>query len=313
VNGDVTIGANLVEINGLVNGDLLVGANIVTINGNVTGDVRAGCSILNINGVVGGEVLAGAGQAVINEGSSVGEINIGTGSLTIDGAVKGNVTVSADNITITDKASIDGSLNYYSEKDAVIQNLGVITGSVNKKEAPSSSDWMPAMNWGWSIGYFSILFFVIGILSELVVGLVLIKISEKSVKELKARMSKNAFDHGVKGFAFLVLVPIAAVIAMITIIAIPLSLIALALYAIMLYLGSIIAAFWVGMKVFELLKIKAQPLVTELIVGIIILKLVGWIPFIGWLISFIIWLIALGALMKLSRESFDKCKKQKIC
>ena len=51
----------------------------------------------------------------------------------------------------------------------------------------------------------------------------------------------------------------------------------------------------------------------ELIIGVVILKLIAWIPFVGWLINFIIWLIALGALIKLSKESFDECKKKKIC
>jgi len=316
INGDLITAGNIVEVNGNIDGDLWVGANTISINGNITGDVRCGASMLTINGDVGGEVLAGAGLVNINEGSTVGEINTGTASLLIAGTVIGNVTASAENVTVKDTASIGGNLNYTSNSEALIEDSDVIVGTIQQNQPSNSMNHMKSDFYGdflWTFTYFGIFMLVMGLIAKLLVGYVLLKISEKSVKNMVKRMNNNSFDQILKGFAFLVLLPIAAVIGLITVIGAPLSIMGLAVYGLALYIAKIIAAFWLGKKLMDWLKAKDKPVMLELLVGILALEAINWIPFVGWFISLLVWLLAIGALCKQSRESFEQCKKKKIC
>ena len=285
VNGDVIVGGNIVEITGQVDGDVWVGANTVTINGDVSGDVRCGASIVTVGGNIGGELLAGAGIVSISEGASVGEVNVGTASLSIAGTVIGNVTAAAENVSISDTASIGGILNYTSSADAEIADPSVISGTVQRNEPKTSSMTMPWEDYLWSLSYIGIFFFVMALLGKLLVGWILLKISEKWIKNTRMSMNKDVFSQMVRGFGFLILVPIAAIIGFITVIAAPISLMGLAIYGVLLYIAKIIGAFWLGMKVLEWLKIKKKPIMLELLIGILALEGIALIPFVGWLIG----------------------------
>jgi len=311
INENAYLMGNLVTVDGTINGDLMAGARTLTINGNITGDVRGVAVTVIINGNVDGELAIGAGQIQLSEGASVGEINAMAESLLIGGAVLGNVSATITSLTVTDTSSIGGYLNYTSSNDAIISNQDVIVGLVQKNEATDWSGWSaPGIDWLWGFNIFTV---VICVLTELLMGYVLIKVSEKNVKGLQKRMDKNVFNQIVKGFAVLILVPVAAIIGMITIIAAPLSLIGLALYAIMLYIASVITAFYIGMKTLRWLKAKKQSLMIELLVGILVIELIKLIPFAGWFISLVIWLLSIGAITNHVKASFEECKKKKIC
>lgn len=309
VDGDVITLGNVIIINGLVSGDLLAAANSVTVNGNVTGDVRTAGSIVMINGEVGGEVLAGVGQLIISEDSSVAEVNAGAGSIIISGAVIGNVTAVADNVTVTDKGIIGGVLNYTSSNKAEIADENSI--SLIQQNEPKNG-----RSWSWTnmlpISYLGIALIVFSVLSKLLTGFILTRISKNNIKELKERMNKEFLNQSIIGFAVMILVPIAAIIGLVTIIALPLILVALGLYLITLYLASVTAAFFVGSKALELLKVDKQSLTIELFIGVLIIELINWVPFIGWVFNFIILLFSLGALTNLLKNKYADAKKKKI-
>ncbi|MBD3312245.1 hypothetical protein GF352_02195 [archaeon] len=314
VNGDAVTAGNIIVVNGVVNGDLMAAGNSITVNGNVSGDVRATGAMVLVNGEVGGEVLSGTAQLMLSEESTVGEVNAGAASITISGEVLGNVTISADNITITDTAVIGGLLNYTSSNKAVIADENSITGLVQRNEPENRGSWeWTGMSRWLPAAYFSIFFIIISIASKLLFGFVLTRVSKKNIEELKKRMSKEFLNQSITGFAVMILVPIAAIIGLITVIAIPLSLVVLGLYVITLYIASVTAAFFIGSKTLDLLKVEKQSLLIELLIGVIVIELINWVPVIGWLFNFVIWLLSLGALTNLMRKRFNECRKKKIC
>ncbi len=307
VNGDLLIGANMVEVSGDVNGDVMAGANSIIINGNVDGDVRCGGNSVIINGNVTGEVLAGAAQVVIN--SVIGELTVGAGKVLINGEVLGNATVNAENITLAAGASIGGFLNYTSNNEALLAESQV--GDFIQHNEPGEIEMSP---WGlmntWAA---RLIWSLVGLAGTLITGFVLTRLSDRKVVEFQKSFGKDSFAKGAKGFAVLVLVPIAVVIGLVTVVAAPISLVVIGLYAIGLYLAWVLSAFYIGLKTLDLFRVRKQSLIIELLVGALTLKLISWVPFAGGFINFLIMLVGFGALLGLCRSSFEECKKKKIC
>jgi cytoskeletal protein CcmA (bactofilin family) len=312
INGDLFVGGNTININGVVLGDVMAGANSVIINGNVTGDVRAAGSIVTIKGIVGGEVLTGAGMLELNSGSSVGEVNAGASNVILAGIVNGNVSINAENITVEKTSAINGFLNYTSSNDAIITNSSVITGFV-QKNLPSESNrfstekqmTIPIMG----IGFFG---WLLSLASTLLSGYVLVRISKRLIENVKKSMSEDVVNKLLKGLGFIVLIPILCIIGLISMIASPLSMISIALYAIVLYVAGVLSAFFVGSKVLEFLKTSKQSLMIELLTGVIILELLDYVPVLGGIIKFLILLVSVSALINTLSERISEVKKKKI-
>ena len=141
----------------------------------------------------------------------------------------------------------------------------------------------------------------------------MIKISEHKVEEFLKEAGKDWLSQSMNGFAILILVPVAVIIGLITIIAAPISVVALVIYGTIVYLSSVLAAFYLGRKTICALKMKKQSLMIELLTGSIVIQIIGWVPVIGWLLKLIILLMSLGVATKMIKESYHYCKKKRLC
>ncbi|NLB17181.1 MAG: hypothetical protein GX825_00210 [Syntrophomonadaceae bacterium] len=92
------------------------------------------------------------------------------------------------------------------------------------------------------------------------------------------------------------LLPIAAIILLFTVVGIPLSILALIAYGITLYLGKIMVGAWIGHLAAE--KSGNQELLNRpnamALVGILIVMLLGIVPFLGFWIKWVIGATGLG-------------------
>jgi threonine/homoserine efflux transporter RhtA len=100
------------------------------------------------------------------------------------------------------------------------------------------------------------------------------------------------------GLGSLILIPCAIVIAAITIIGIPLALVASALYVVLVYLSRVPIALWLGERVAggSSRTGRSGALVNFLIGGLILL-VVGFVPFVGGLVTAIAVILGLGTLL----------------
>jgi hypothetical protein len=103
------------------------------------------------------------------------------------------------------------------------------------------------------------------------------------------------------GFVVLVCLPILGVLLLVTIVGIPLALILFMLYLMLLFLGWVTAALFVGRKGLELVR-SSQPVTTAwrigaLLAAVIALWLVGQVPWIGGWITFAALVLGIGALV----------------
>ena len=97
------------------------------------------------------------------------------------------------------------------------------------------------------------------------------------------------------GLLWIVLVIPIAFLLLVSIIGIPLVILQFVVYGVALALGYIAASQVLGKKMLASLRRYNQPMVTEIIWGIIVLTLIGLVPVIGCLINAVVGIMAIGA------------------
>lgn len=338
VSGNLYVAAGNVTVDGNVDGDLLAAGGNVLVNGRVRDDFEAAGGTINVIGEVGqdlrvaggnivvnnivngdvvvaggtveltsnasvkGSVLVAGGQVVINAPVE-GNITVRGGDVTINSEVKGKVSVIASQkVTFGSRASIAGDVSYTSPNEAQIDSGAIISG--NLAYTP-----MPVRNNGvGKAGMAAALTFLwLGKMIALVVGaLVIFYFFRKETNQIAESALQNFPKQLLRGFIFLFLVPIAVVILMITLIGLPLAFIVLFAYLSLLILAGVYSGVVFGGVLYKLIERKLKATITweNIVVGIVALSLIAVIPFIGWLIALIFFLVALGSVVDLVFERF---------
>ena len=143
--------------------------------------------------------------------------------------------------------------------------------------------------------------FLIKVLMAIAAGLILIYLL-KGVSEKVIRGGLTRFWKSLGfGFSALILTPIAALIILITVIGAWLSGLIMVAYILMLLLAGTLANVAFGSWLIKIVKKKeGYPINWQaVVIGVISLKIITLIPFVGWLVGLVFCLIALGALYRM--------------
>ena len=111
------------------------------------------------------------------------------------------------------------------------------------------------------------------------------------------------FKTALLGCAVLVVVPVIAIIALLTYVLIPMSLIVLAIYIICIYLSQLVASYVLG-NVISTKVLKNESHYIAILIGVLILKLVKYIPGINTIVIAFAFLYGMGLIYRFiaSRE-----------
>ncbi len=314
VNGDLWAAGNVIIVNGTVKGSVMAAGRTININGDVghavravgetviinsdvSGDVMVGCGQANIASTarVGGDLLLGATNARI-DGLIEGIIKGGGEGVTIGGEVRGNVDLKVESLTILPTANIQGDLTYTSEEEADIQSGAQIGGTITHN--------LPEVKEERARGFPFVLFSgiggkVTGFLMAFIAGLVIILLFPRRLKSMAESIRTRPGSSAGWGALVLFVTPIAAVIVCITIIGIPVGLIALALWGIAIYLAQIPVGLFIGRWIIgHYKKVEGKAImIGALALGLVILKLLGLIPHLGFFIGIAVALFGMGAVV----------------
>ncbi len=323
VNGDLWAAGNTITVNGIVNGSVMAAGRIVNINGDITHAVRAVGQTININGDVGGDVIAGCGNANIASTARIGgdllfgadiagidgpiEGNIkGSGrEVTISNGVNGNVELEVESLTILSTANIGGHLSYTSEEEADIQSgaqiAGATTHTLPEVEPEVKKDWTKVFPF---VLFFGVLAKVISFLMALVAGVVIIFLAPKKLTSIAEAIGSRPGPSFGWGALIVFVTPIAAVLVCLTIIGIPVGLIALVLYGIALYLAQIPVGLFIGRWIIGRFRVVEGKgiMVGALAIGLAILKLLSLIPYFGVVVGVAVVIFGLGAILAAERK-----------
>jgi len=320
VAGDIMVAGGEVDISGTTGGDILVAGGNINISGQAGEDLRVVGGNISVVGpviknatIVGGTIRLEDGSNVSGNtylvggnitarGTVAGDMTIAGGRVVLSGIIGGNLKIYADEIELRQGARVEGDFTYYSGKDASIAEGVVIVGEVTKNVRPGTNK---DFNGKGLFGSALVAFVVWKILASLVVALVAWKLFALRIKESLAKFTIDFWSKLGWGFVTLVATPVAAIIVMFTLIGIPLAVVALLLYAVAVYLGSILGTLMFGRWLTTLVKFSEPemnfPWISFLL-GIVVLAVITLVPFFGFLVQMVVSVWGFGSLLMLFKK-----------
>jgi len=273
-----------VRISEPTQGDVLALGGTVDIDAPVAGDVRAagGTVRLGPDAAVSGDVAL-AGGTVTVDGSIQGNVRAAGGDVRINGPVAGNLSIAAGTLALGPAARIDGKLTFHGgqlNRDPAAQ----VTGGVQHEESTHTPRHERTAverfvhGWIWTAGF---------MLIAAIMAAALPGPSQRLARELRERPWITSFI----GFLALMSVPVAAVLMMVTIIGIPLGILALFAYAALLLVGYVWLTVVVGGMLLDRIRPEAAArtawrvgaaVLTMLVLGILVR-----VPFVGDTLRFL--------------------------
>ena len=270
------ISANSATIAGSIGEDLLLLGNSIGIHGGATigRDLIVTVASLTLDGTVQRR-FAGNAQTV-----------------TLNGRVGSNVDVGVEELTITEDASIGGDLTYRSDEMAEIAGGADIGGNVNHEMVGEAE-----IETGFSIGSF--VPSIIGLIMTAVYGTALLLIFPRLTVAASNQLLENTIMSIGMGIVFLIVVPIVSVLVMITVIGIPLGLIALLLYGIALFSAQVFVGMTLGRLILSFVADGKRRMIQflGLLLGLLILFGVSFIPYVGPWAPLVVVILGLGGLI----------------
>lgn len=311
INGDLIAAGRTIMVKGTVNGNIIAAGKTVDINGEVTHAVRVIGEILNIRGIIGRDLLVAGDKVSIASTAEIGsDLLLGAGTAHIDGLIKGDINSGVEHLTIASTASIQGKLTYISENEANIQSGAQIRGTIThklpdiKERLAVGTHWLPVgerLVAGIRIGLWGK---IIGFLMTLVLGIVIVLLAPRRVKAVTESIRTRPWASLGWGAIILIFTPIAALIACITIIGLPLGLITLILYTIAICLTQLFIGLFIGQLIIGSSRgVESRAaLVGALVLGLAILSILRLIPYLGAVIWVATILFGLGAILVSGRK-----------
>jgi cytoskeletal protein CcmA (bactofilin family) len=316
----------------------------ITVIGPVGGSFRGLAQTIDVNAPVGRNILAFAQYITIGPSAEIshnanllaaevvfeGKINnklvIKAGKVSIAGKVNGDLDIEAEEIEIQPNTIVEGDFYYKTPEEIKLKSGAIIKGEKHWTEQEKKIEKKKYKAFG-AITFmlkmflilnfiYSLIVFIIALipgntamiplmlLALIVSGAVVISLNKQRAIKAMTVMGKRFFVALGLGFILLLLFPLAAGLAILTIIGIPLGLIIVFAFGISCFVGSIYTAQFVGTNVGRLINIRREPpSFICLVLGIIVLAAISLIPVIGWIVVLLTLMLGLGALV-LSLERF---------
>jgi cytoskeletal protein CcmA (bactofilin family) len=314
IEGDAFLAGGRVAVRGPVKGDVVLAGGDINVADTVGQNMYAGGASLVLSSQVAGNARVASGQVIISQrGGIVGKATIAAAnfrlagrvgrylvvyaeSVRIDGEVGGDLHIAARSIEIGPDAKIRGKLLYRSPQQAKIDPAALIAGGVTREELAwprQEVDSMARIATWISIGLLA--------LSLLVVGAIMILAFPDFSAAAALTVRSDAWKSLGLGFALLLCVPVGALLLMITVVGVPLGLLLLFFYPVMLLLGYLTGALFLGDRVAAWIGKRRGVVVKPgwryiaLAAALVALLLVCKIPFAGIPVLFLVLLLGLGA------------------
>lgn len=278
IGGDVIGMGETVNINSKeVNGNIRLISRVLNINSKNMKNITSTAGIINIGKDATAQGIYLAGEEINFKGVCEGFYATG-GTIIINGKVNGDLNVTCDEFIIAKDGNITGSIKVNSPKDPI----------VNSNVSISDIDYTRIENSKYENEFRSLIGFgtLISIIASLLIGIILYSIFKKFFIHSDYDLMNESFKVALSGIGSLLLVPIISILLFITIIGLPLGIITFIMYFIVLYISPTIMGIVAGRLIFK----ERNPYL-QVLGGIIIIRLMSLLPFIGsvtWILSGII-------------------------
>ena len=306
INGDLLAFGGTVEVRGTVKGDLVSFAQRTVVSGRVEGSVFNASKSLDLNGQLGHSLYGVTQSLRVDERGQVGDgIVAATGDVSLDGEVKrgvdmvlsGNADVSGSigrelnmaggRLTLTNTARVGGDLSARVRRptDVRIADGATIAGKRNiQLEVRENKFAHPRF-------YFHQAIWLAAAMLVAWLGVVLFPGFFRATTQA---VGAGWLSLGL-GVAVLAGVPVATFVAAITLVGVPLALMLFAAYLAAIYLAKIWVGAFLGRMLLKSSGTTKGDWMLGLFVGLLILTIVRFIPYLGGLVHFGVVCLGLGA------------------
>lgn len=319
VNGDVYCAGQTVTISGTVNGDVFCAGQTVTVSGKIDGSARLAGQTVTLGGTVNTSATLAAQTFLVENGATINrdllggvetltingevgrDITAGSTNLVVNGKVGRNITSQVNTITIGSEGNVGGDVEYTSASDISVKDGGVIAGTTTKnmpKESNNKGPQIFAITFGWII---------YALLALLVVAIALVLLIPQILHESANNTIKKPGKTVLVGLVAVILAPITLIALFVSIIGIPLGLLALLIWMTIVFLSGPFAGYTLGRA---LMKDNKRPVLIMLL-GSTILLLTYFIPFIGFFTMLAAYLFGVGMILMEAGHKLPK-PQQKV-
>lgn len=234
----------------------------------------------------------------VEQGVRINHVLAINGQITVSGTVEGNVIAIGNSIVLTRKAVVRG--NVFTFGGVIVMGKGAeVQGTITEINSSNISDVITRVlsdeweGWSWVFAIFSLtIFFSILIIAVLIVVLIPkpIRVIATSIQEETVKITL----WGLLGMVLVVPLAILLTVSVIGIVLIPLEMILVVSAGL---LGFIAMSQLLGQRLYALFKRPPQPIIRETFWGLVTLWLIGWIPYIGWMVKVLALMMGLGSVI----------------
>jgi cytoskeletal protein CcmA (bactofilin family) len=303
VDGDVFIFGKDASVNGHVKGDVIAFAQLLQVNGQVDGNVRAATNTLTVRGAVAKNILTFDEVVNLESAAKVGgsltifveNLNLEGGlgrdllmfgkHLTLSGKVDGAIKMKGDLLTIDSSAQVAGPIRFEGNKEPEVSPQAKLASPVDYHKLEHKPRYMEGHYYVWQ---------VIWLAAFVLFGLVLFQLMPIFAADAVASAERYGASFGLGVLVFFG-VPIAALIACVTVVGIFVGLSAFFVWYAALYFAQVIVGAVVGQWLMGRTR-ETWPLIGRMAVGLVIVRLATVIPGAGGWIKFGVILWGLGAI-----------------
>lgn len=283
-----------VTVAGPVGRNLYAAGGEVRIESDVEGRVRAAGGKIRVasSARIGGSA-AFAGDSIEVDGAVGRGLRAFGDTIVINGSVGGDVEIAGENIRIGPDARIDGRVEYRSGRDIEVDPAARVAGGVT--ELQQDRRWLRKLGRGAAIfGGATISFGMV------LIGALMILAMPRFSREAAATILKKPWQSAGLGCVMLLGVPFAIIVLLVTVIGIPLALLLVFGYVVLMLLGYLVAAMFVGdtaLGRFGREKVESPWWrVLFMFLALIVIAIVKQVPFIGGLAVMLLFIAGIGAL-----------------
>lgn len=267
-----------------------MGFNVRTAQSATTrGNARLMAETITIDGPVGGALSATAREIVLN--ADVG----------------GDTRLIAETITFGPNAKVQGKLSYSTEDEIAVPERVAPETRVTFEKI-DRTEFMREMQENWDVTEYPVLPSFISMLSGflltlglfVILGAIFLTFFPKPVSKMRKNIGAQPGQMalaGVVGLSLLFgLVPVTAL----TIVGLPVVLIAILAIIVIWTLGYILAAYSIAMRVWQAFGGELDPSkvarLVALTIAVICVTILNFIPFVGWIVNYTLVLLGVGAM-----------------
>jgi hypothetical protein len=317
VNGDLLAFGGSVEVRGTVKGDLVSFAKRTVVSGTVEGNIYNFSNSLDLDGQLGHSIYGLMQSLRVNDRGRVGQgmvvaagdvslegevnrsVTMYAGNADVSGSIGRELTMTGDSLTLTNTSRIGGSLNARVRelKNIHIADGATITGARDIQVRVRQSHFARPRF------YF---FQAVWLAAAMLVGWLGLVLFPGFFQASTHAVGSGWRSLGL-GVAVLAGVPVAMIVIAITLVGLPASLMLLAMYLAAIYLAKVWVGAFLGQMLLKPVGATKSDWLLGLLVGLLILTIVGFIPYLGGLVHLGVLCLGLGGfvwqLYRVSRPS----------